>query len=44
VHVLLELGICEWYIGLQFGGIVDVGGFIALKKMGMFSLWCNNGL
>ncbi len=32
MHILLELGICEWYIDLQFDGIVDVGGFMALTK------------
>jgi hypothetical protein len=38
----LELGICEWYIDLQIGGIVDVVGFMALTKMGMLGFWCNN--
>jgi len=41
---MLELGICEWYIDLQFGGIVDVGGFMALTKMEVLGLWCNNGV
>jgi hypothetical protein len=31
----------HWF---TIGGIVDVGGFIALTKMGVFGLWCNNGL
>jgi len=44
VHILLEPEICEWYIDLQFGEIVDVGGFMALTKMGVFGLWCNNGV
>jgi hypothetical protein len=38
VHILWELGICKWYIDLQFGGIVDVGEFMALTKMGVLGL------
>jgi hypothetical protein len=41
---MFELGIYEWHIDLQFDGIVGVGGFMALMKMGVLGLWCNNGV